>query len=182
MLVLIRVKTGLYLGPWANEVIDLRNAVVNTRQKKVNTDYHSRAKSLDARGGDTRDGFEAELSSYGQGGRVLGPVVGAFGEMSDDVKELANTVAEEFAVEHCSFYGEKAPKAVKGFFLNQLYCSWGHTAHRGWARLLLAAAVWCRFPMPHAAGHAHTIGTTRKISWRAISTRRSITTLAQVPR
>ena len=26
---------------------------------------------------------------------------------------------------------------VKGFFLNQVYRSWGHTAHRGWARLLL---------------------------------------------
>ena len=87
--------------------------------------------------GDTRDGFEAELNSYGQGGRVLGPVVGAFGEMSDDVKELANAVAEELAVEHCSFYGDKTSKAVKGFFLNQLYRSWGHTAHRGWARLLL---------------------------------------------
>ena len=35
-------------------------------------DYHSRAKSLDERGGDTRDGFEAELNSYGQGGRVKG--------------------------------------------------------------------------------------------------------------
>ena len=58
--------------------------------------------------------------------------------MSDDVKELANAVAEELAVEHCSFYGDKAPKAVRGFFfLNQLYRSWGHTAHRGWARLLL---------------------------------------------
>ena len=57
--------------------------------------------------------------------------------MSDDVKELANAVAEELAVEYCSFYGDKASKAVKGFFLNQVYCSWGHTAHRGWARLLL---------------------------------------------
>ena len=55
------------------------------REKKANTDCHSRAKSLNARGGDKRDGFEAELSSYGQGGRVLEPVVGAFGEMSDDV-------------------------------------------------------------------------------------------------
>ena len=111
--------------------------MVNARQKKVNTDYHSRAESLDARGGDTRDGFEAELNSHGQGGRVLGPVVGALGEMSDDVKELANAVAEELAVEHCSFYGDKTSKAVKGFFLNQVYRSWGHTAHRGWARLLL---------------------------------------------
>ena len=99
--------------------------MVNARQKKVSTDYHPRAKSLDARGGDTRDGFEAELNSYGQGGRLLRPVVGAFGDMSNDVKELANAVAEEPAVEHCSFYGDKASKAVKGFFLNQLYRSWG---------------------------------------------------------
>jgi hypothetical protein len=35
---------------------------------------------------DTRDGFDAELSSYGQGGRVIGPVVGAFGLMPNDVK------------------------------------------------------------------------------------------------
>ena len=41
------------------------------------------------------------------------------------------------------------------------------------------AAVWYRFPMPHAVGHTHTIGTTRRISWRATSTRRATTTLAQ---
>ena len=45
--------------------------------------------------------------------------------MSDDVKELANAVAEELAVEHCSFYGDKTSKAVKGFFLNQVYRSCG---------------------------------------------------------
>ena len=72
-------------------------------KKKVIIYYHSRAKSLDARGFDTRDGFEAELNSYGQGGSVLEPVVGAFGEMSDDVKELANAVAIELAVEPFSF-------------------------------------------------------------------------------
>ena len=101
-------------------------------------------------------------------------VVGAFAEMSNDVKELANAVADELAVKHCSFYGDKTSKAVKGFFLNQLYRSWGHTAHRGWARFSSTAAVWCRFPMPHAAGHALTIGTTRKITWRAILTWRPI--------
>ena len=41
------------------------------------------------------------------------------------------------------------------------------------------AAVWCRFPTPHAVGHTQTIGTTRRISWRATSTRRATTTLAQ---
>ena len=103
----------------------------------IRDSYHSRAKSLDAQGGDTHDGFEAELNFYGQGGRVFGPVVGAFAEMSEDAKELANALAGELAVEHCSFYGDKMSKAVKGSFLNQLCRSWGHTAHRGWARLLL---------------------------------------------
>ena len=105
------------------------------------------------------DGFEAELNSNGQGGRVLGPVVGAFGEMSDDVEELANAVVEELAVEHCSFYGDKTSKAVKGFFLNQLYRSWGYTADGNGSSS--TAAVRFRSPMPHAAGHVQTLGTTR---------------------
>ena len=56
--------------------------------------------------------------------------------MSDDVKEVTSAVVVELAVEHSGFYGDKASKAVKGFFLNELYRSWGHTAQRGWARLL----------------------------------------------
>ena len=93
--------------------------------------------------------------SYGQGGRVLGPVVGAFGEMSDDVKELANAVAEKLAVEHCSFHGDKTSKAVKGFFLNQVYRSWGHNAHRGWARLLLDRRSLVQVPnTPRRRAHA----------------------------
>ena len=88
-------------------------------------------------GGDMRGGFDAELSSYGQAGRILGPVVGAFGEISSDVQVIANAVAEELALEHCSFYGDKTLKVVKDFLINQLYQSWGLTAHRGWARLLL---------------------------------------------
>ena len=57
--------------------------------------------------------------------------------MFHDVKELANAVAEELAVERCSFYRDKTSKAVKGFFFNLLYRSWGHTAHRGWTWPLL---------------------------------------------
>ena len=55
-----------------------------------------------------RDGFDAELNTYGQAGRV------------------------------------------KGFFLNQLYKSWGLTAHRGWARLLLDRR--CLVQVPNAPG------------------------------
>ena len=60
-----------------------------------------------------RGGFDAELNSYGQARRVIGPVVGAFGEMSSDVQVIANAVAEELALEHCSFYGDKTLKVVK---------------------------------------------------------------------
>ena len=59
-------------------------------------------------------GFDAELNSYGQAGRVIGPVVGAFGEMSSDVHTIAKAVAEELALEHCSFYRDKTLKVVKG--------------------------------------------------------------------
>ena len=43
--------------------------------------------------------------------------------MPDDAQEEANAVAEKLAVEQFSFYGDKASKAVLGFFLNQLYRS-----------------------------------------------------------
>ena len=89
---------------------------VNTRQKKMNADYHAEAKSLDARGGDMHGGFDPELNSYGQAGRVIGPVVGAFGETSSDVHVIAKAVAEELALEHCCFYGDKTLKVVKVFF------------------------------------------------------------------
>ena len=39
--------------------------------------------------GDSSGGFEAELSSYGKSSRALGPVVGAYGEMSGDVYVIA---------------------------------------------------------------------------------------------
>ena len=84
-----------------------------------------------------QDGFDAELNTYGQAGRVIWPVVGAFAEIPSDVQMIAKAVAEELALERFRIYGGKTLKVVKGFFLNQLYRSWGLTAHRGWARLIL---------------------------------------------
>ena len=86
----------------------------------MNADYHVKAKSLDARGGDMRDGFDAELNTYGQAGRAIGPDVGAFAEISSDTHVIAKAVAEELALEHCGIYGDKTLKVMKGFFLNQL--------------------------------------------------------------
>ena len=97
-----------------------------------------------------RGGFDAELNSYGQAGRVIGLVVEAFAEMPSDVHVIAKTVAEELALEHCRIYGDKTLKVVKGFFLNQLYRSRGLTAHRGWARLLQDRR--CLVQVPNAPG------------------------------
>ena len=128
------------------------NAVVNDRQRQVDKDYHHRAKELDAGfGGDSSDGFEAELSSYGKRGKVLGPVVGAYGEMSDDVYVIAEAVAEELATEHCGFYSDKKQGVVAAFFLSQIYRSWGLVAHRGWARLMLDRR--CLVEVPNAPRH-----------------------------
>ena len=51
-------------------------------------------------------------------------------------------MAEELAVEHCSFYGDKTSKAVKGFFLNQVYRSWGQASVRR-AKWWLQKKVTC---------------------------------------
>ena len=60
---------------------------------------------------------------------VLGPVIGAFGEMSGDVKHIADAIATELANEHCSYYSDKKPKTVRPYFRNQLYRSaWEPTA------------------------------------------------------
>ena len=147
---IVDVKTLSPCGSYPDERTGNPNAAVNSRQKKVNADYHAKAKSLDTRGGDMQDGFDAELNTYGQGGRVIGPVVGAFAEMSSDVHVIAKAVAEELALEHCRIYGDKTLKVVKGFFLNQLYRSWGLTAHRGLARLLLDRR--CLVQVPNAPG------------------------------
>ena len=57
-----------------------------------------------------RDGFDAELNTYDQAGRAIGPAVGAFAEMPSDVHVIAKAAAEELALEHCGIYGDKTLK------------------------------------------------------------------------
>jgi len=55
--------------------------------------------------------FKARLNSFGHDGVVLGPVIGAFGEMSDNVKHSsADAIAAELANERCSYYSDKNPR------------------------------------------------------------------------
>ena len=70
------------------------------------------------------------------GGRVLVFVKGAFAEMSGDVTRICGIIAHELARTHVSYYNDDA-KRTKGMCRQRIQKAWGHTAHRGWARLLL---------------------------------------------
>jgi len=55
---------------------------------------NAKARRLDENcGSDGSQGFKARLNSFGHGGVVLGPVIGSFGEISGDVKHIADAIA-----------------------------------------------------------------------------------------
>jgi len=55
------------------------------------------------------------LNTFGQEGVVLGPVMGALGEMSNHVDLLADVIADALTAEHLSYYG--AIVAFNGRFM-----------------------------------------------------------------
>ena len=69
--------------------------------RKGHVDYESAVKKLDLRVHGTPAGvkgpIEQELLEYGHGGRVLGPVVGAYGGGSSDLAKLRDLAATELA-------------------------------------------------------------------------------------
>jgi len=69
------------------------------------------------------------------GGRVLVFVVGTFADMSEDVSRICGIIAHDLERTHVSYYNDDA-KRTKGMYRQRIQKAWGHTAHRGWARLL----------------------------------------------
>ena len=49
---------------------------------------------------------------------------------------ICDIIAHELARTHVSYYNDDA-KRTKGMYRQRIQKAWGHTAHRGWARLLL---------------------------------------------
>ena len=70
---------------------------------------------------------------------VLVFVVGAFAEMSEDVSRICDTIAHDLARAHVSYCNDDA-KRTKGMYRQRIQKARGHTAHRGWVRLLLNRA------------------------------------------
>ena len=76
-------------------------------------------------------------------------MVGAFAEMSKDVSRICDITAHDLARTHVSYYNDDA-KRIKGMYRQRIQKAWGHTAHRGWARLLLNRARAHHHPRPCA--------------------------------
>jgi len=113
---------------------------VARRQKEVKREYFKKAEKLDRKFHNTPPGtvgpFSRVLRDYGVQGEVLGLVVGAFGEVSQDVHHLRDVVAEKLVEIHTSYFKIPTNRA-KSFVVNLLTRKWGHSIARGWARLLL---------------------------------------------
>ena len=75
------------------------------------------------------------MNSYNPG-RVSGIFVGAFGEVSMQVRDLADLVACELNAEHLALF-DGAMNESKQMFTRQIRRSIGLAVHRGWAILLL---------------------------------------------
>ena len=78
-------------------------------------------------------------------------VVGAFAGMSEDVSRICDIIAHDLARTHVSYYNDDA-KFTKGLYRQRIQKAWGHTAHRGWTRLLLNRDPGPRHPRPGAGG------------------------------
>ena len=59
--------------------------------------------------------------------------------MSEDVSRICDIIAHDLARTHVSYYSDNA-KRIKRMFRQRIQKACGHTAHRGWARLLLNRA------------------------------------------
>ena len=106
----------------------------------MHTDYISVAKELDkkfrgAQGGQAGP-VEQRLCQYGKAGKVHATVFGTFGDASQGVSDLCDLAADALAHEHLQFY-DGTPGQVKAMYALQTRRRWGHSAMRGWAKLVI---------------------------------------------
>ena len=125
----------------------------NICNKKVARDYLKRAAGICELNG------HPPCSDGQTGGRVLVFVVGAFAEMSEDVSRICDIIAHDLARTHISYYNDDS-KRTKGMYRQHIQKAWVHTAHRGWARLLLDRA---RDLIIHGPAHRPRCRRTRTI-------------------
>jgi len=127
---------------------------VAARQAEVARDYPRCSARIDELNGHPpgSDGQMVAALKRHNGGRVLIFVMGAFAEMPEDVSRICDITAHDLAWTHVSYYNNDA-KRTKGMYKQRTQKAWGHTVHRGWARLLLDRAPGPHHPRPGAPRH-----------------------------
>ena len=101
-------------------------ASVQMRADKAHEDYHKTAKKLDAKPGKhaaATGPVETEIDSYNSG-RVSGFVVGAFGDITMQVRDHANPVACELNAKHLALFDD-AMNESKQMFIQRIHRSIG---------------------------------------------------------
>ena len=78
---------------------------------------------------------KSELNTYNSG-KVLGPVAGAYAELSGAFHVMIDLVASQLADKHLQFF-DIDHGIFKAIFLQQVRRSLGLALHRGWAKLML---------------------------------------------
>jgi len=75
--------------------------------------------------------------------------------MPEDVSRICDIIAHDLARTHVLYYNDDA-KRTKGMYRQRIKKAWGHTANRGWARLLLNRArdLITHDPAHHGANDA----------------------------
>ena len=104
--------------------------------------------------------FETELNTYNSG-VVAGLVVGAFGELSPALHDLAYLIASEICADYRQFY-YVSPNDGRALFLQQVRRSWGsQLTARGPSSSSTAAATWLKPGTPSIPAAQRKTGPMR---------------------
>ena len=85
---------------------------------------------------DPRSTVNAEMMSYGIGGKYRAMVAGRFGELSKDFIKLRDYIARQRAYAYNEHFNSSVNRAMSMFKLS-ITSRWALMAARGWARLIL---------------------------------------------
>jgi hypothetical protein len=132
------VHVGVSAYADTNGAAAARGAAVNSRARRVMSEYERHARRIDERCAGTRAGDDGPVLRRLREVGVTGLAVGAFGEASDDAHNLLNLVATTGAAERWRDAMAPSPLGYRSVLVAQLRRVWGCFFARENARLKLA--------------------------------------------
>ena len=112
---------------------------VGRRQDSVDREYRRKVQMQDRKLGvppGTVGPVETRMNEYGDKGRVLGLVLGGYGEFSSDVYTLVDLAVGQRVIEHAQHLAGDKDK-VGAMFRTHFFRRLSFTGHRAWARMRL---------------------------------------------